>query len=84
MADQSEPQTTAKERFAINVIGLVGLVFGGLPIVRYLLGLDFAEFTEAPYGWLRLEGAIRYVPPAIVFVVCFVIVWAIEQRAARR
>ncbi|WP_347351538.1 hypothetical protein [Intrasporangium sp.] len=84
MADPTEPATTAWQRFLINVIGLAGIVYGGLAIVYYLLGFDAISFAAAPYRWLQLEGLVRYVPPLIVFVVCFVVVWAIEQHAARR
>ncbi len=81
MATPAEPATTAWQRFLINVIGLVGIVYGGLAIVYYLLEFSALSFAAAPYGWLHLDGAIRYVPPLLVFVVCFVIVWAIERRA---
>jgi hypothetical protein len=83
VAAPTEPATTAWQRFLINVIGLVGLVYGGLAIVYYLLEVSMLSFAAAPYGWLRLEGAMRFLPPALVFVVCFVIVWAIERRANR-
>ncbi|MDN5795360.1 MAG: hypothetical protein L0H79_06360 [Intrasporangium sp.] len=83
MADPTEPATTAGQRFLINVIGLAGIVYGGLAIVYYLLGFGALSFAAAPYRWLQLEGLVRYVPPLIVFVVCFVIVWAVERRAAR-
>lgn len=83
MAAPTEPATTAWQRFLINVIGLVGLVYGGLAVVYYLLEVSMLSFAAAPYGWLRLEGGMRYVPPALVFVVCFVVVWAIERRASR-
>ena len=81
MAEPTEPATTAWQRFLINLIGLVGLVYGGLAIVYYLLQVSALSFAAAPYGWLRLEGGTRFLPPALVFVVCFVIVWAIERRA---
>ena len=72
--------TGAATRFVINMIGAVGLVFGVLPIVRYLLQLDFFEFTTAPYDWLQLEGAARYLPPAIVLVVCMAAAFVLEKR----
>jgi hypothetical protein len=72
--------TGAGTRFVINMIGAVGLVFGVLPIVRYLLQLDFFEFTTAPYDWLQLEGAARYLPPAIVLVVCMAAAFVLEKR----
>jgi hypothetical protein len=83
MSQPTEPATTAWQRFLINVIGLVGLVYGGLAVVYYLLELSALSFAAAPYGWLGLEGAMRFVPPALVFIVCFVVVWAIERRATR-
>jgi hypothetical protein len=81
----AEPQesTGAGTRFVINLIGVVGLVFGVLPIVRYLLELTFFEFTTAPYDWLQLEGAARYLPPAIVLVVCIVVAYVLEKRLER-
>jgi hypothetical protein len=81
VADQTQPATTAWQRFLINIIGLVGLLYGGLAVVYYLLQVSALSFAAAPYGWLGLEGAIRFVPPILVFVVCFVVVWAIERRA---
>ena len=84
MADSPEPQTTALQRFAINCIGLVGLVYGAVPILRVVLGFDAMAFTAAPYAWLRLEGAMRVVPPLVVFVACLVAAWAIEHRATGR
>ena len=72
--------TGAGTRFVINMIGAVGLVFGVLPIVRYLLQLDFFEFTTAPYDWLQLEGAARYLPPAIVLVACMATAFVLEKR----
>lgn len=72
--------TGAGTRFVINMIGAVGLVFGVLPIVRYLLQLDFFEFTTAPYDWLQLEGAARFLPPAIVLVVCMAAAFVLEKR----
>lgn len=83
MAEPTEPTTTALQRFLINIIGLVGLVYGGLAIVYYLLGFGALSFATAPYEWLQLSGGIRFMPPIIVFVVCLVIVWAIERRAAQ-
>jgi hypothetical protein len=84
MADASEPQTTALQRFAINCIGLVGLLYGAVPILRVVLGFDALSFTAAPYAWLQLEGGMRVVPPLIVFVICLVAAWAIEHRATGR
>ena len=66
--------------FVINVVGAVGLVFGVLPIVKYLLQLDMLTFSSAPYDWLGLEGAMRYVPPAMVLVLCLVLAWWLERR----
>jgi hypothetical protein len=79
MAEQAG-STGAGTRFVINMIGAVGLVFGVLPIVRYLLQLDFFEFTTAPYDWLQLEGAARFLPPAIVLVVCMATAFVLEKR----
>ena len=75
--------TGAGTRFVINMIGAVGLVFGVLPIVRYLLQLDFFEFTTAPYDWLELEGAARFLPPAIVLAVCMAAAYLLEKRLER-
>ena len=81
----AEPQqsTGAGTRFVINMIGVVGLVFGVLPILRYLLQLDFFEFTTAPYDWLQLEGAARFLPPAIVLAVCIAAAYLLEKRLER-
>ena len=73
-------ESGAGSRLLINVVGLVGLLFGALPIVRYLLDLSFFGFTVAPYAWLRLEGAARFLPPAMVLVVCIVAAYALERR----
>ena len=82
MPEQTGPpeSTGAGTRFLINLIVAVGLLFGVLPIVRYLLQLDFFEFTTAPYDWLQLEGAARYLPPAIVLVVCMAAAFVLEKR----
>ena len=77
------PETRGGMRLLINVIGVVGIVFGVLPIVRYLLDLSIFELTTAPYDWLRLEGAARYLPPAMVLVVCIVVAYLLEQRTER-
>ena len=76
-------QTGAGSRFVINLIGVVGLVFGVIAIVRYLLELSFFEFTTAPYDWLQLEGAARFLPPAIVLVVCIAAAYLLEKRLER-
>ena len=83
MADPQQ-STGAGTRFLINMIGVVGLVFGVLPIVRYLLQLGIFEFSTAPYDWLQLEGAARFLPPAIVLVVCMVAAYLLEKRLERR
>ena len=70
----------AGSRFVINVVGLVGLLFGALPIVRYLLDLSFFEFTVAPYAWLHLEGAARFLPTGLVLVVCIAAAYVLERR----
>ena len=77
------PDTGARSRFVINLVGLVGIVFGVLPIVRYLLDLSLFSFTVAPYGWLQLEGAARLLPPAMVLVVCMVVAYLLERRLPR-
>ncbi|WP_404389306.1 hypothetical protein [Humibacillus xanthopallidus] len=79
-----QPSTGAGTRFVINMIGVVGLVFGVLPIVRYLLQLEIFEFSTAPYDWLQLEGAARFLPPAIVLVVCMAAAYLLEKRLERR
>jgi hypothetical protein len=84
MADSPEPQTTALQRFAINCIGLVGLIYGAVPILRVVLGFDAMSFTAAPYAWLQLDGAMRALPPLLVFVACLVGAWAIEHHATSR
>ena len=71
----------AGRRVVINLIGAVGLVFGFLPMVKYLLDLDLFAFTVAPYEWLELEGAARLLPPAIVLVTCLVVAFVLERRA---
>lgn len=83
MADP-QPSTGAGTRFVINMIGVIGLVFGVLPIVRYLLELEFFGFSTAPYDWLQLEGAARFLPPAIVLVVCMAAAYLLEKRLERR
>ena len=66
------PEPGGGMRLVINLVGVIGIVFGVLPIVRYLLDLSYLEFTTAPYDWLRLEGAMRFVPPGMVLVGCIV------------
>lgn len=84
MTQQPGVPTGAGTRFVINMVGVVGLLFGVLPIVRYLLDLGIFGFTTAPYDWLGLEGAARFLPPAIVLVACIVVAWALEKRLERR
>jgi len=81
MTESQDPG--ARSRFVINLVGVVGIVFGVLPIVRYLLELSFFEFTVAPYEWLQLEGAARFLPPGMVLVVCTVLAYVLEQRLSR-
>lgn len=69
--------------FVINLIGVVGLVFGVVPIIKYLLDLDFAAFTVAPYQWLALEGPARLLPPVMVLAVCGFLAWWLERRTTR-
>ncbi|KRC84415.1 hypothetical protein ASE25_21550 [Terrabacter sp. Root85] len=80
----TDPQDTgARSRFVINLVGVIGIVFGVLPIVRYLLDLSLFEFTVAPYAWLQLEGAARFLPPGMVLVACIVVAYVLEQRLSR-
>jgi len=81
MTESQDPG--ARSRFVINLVGVIGIVFGVLPIVRYLLELSFFEFTVAPYEWLRLEGAARFLPPGLVLVACIVLAYVLEQRLSR-
>lgn len=83
MGTPQQPDPGARTRFVINLVGAVGLVFGVLPIVRYLLDLSLFEFTVAPYAWLRLEGAARFLPPGMVLVACIVVAYLLEQRLSR-
>ena len=73
-------ESGAGSRFVINVVGLVGLLFGALAIVRDLLDLSFFGFTTAPYDWLQLTGFVRYVPPLMVLVVCLAAASTLERR----
>jgi hypothetical protein len=73
-------ESGAGSRFVINVVGLVGLLFGALPIARYLLDLSFFGFTTAPYDWLQLTGFMRYVPPLMVLVLCMAAAYVLERR----
>ncbi|HEX5968263.1 MAG TPA: hypothetical protein VFY88_07305 [Intrasporangium sp.] len=81
MTEPAGSQGGAGRRVAINLIGAVGLVFGFLPMVKYLLDLDLFGFTVAPYEWLELEGAARLLPPAMVLVTCLVVAYLLEHRA---
>lgn len=82
----TEPResTGAGMRLVINLVGLVGLLFGVLPILHYLLDLSMFDFAVAPYNWLQLEGAARYLPPVIVLVVCIVVAYLLEKRQEKR
>jgi hypothetical protein len=80
---ESRESTGAGMRLLINIVGVVGLVFGVLPIVRYLLDLTIFDFAVAPYEWLQLEGAARYLPPLMVLVVCIVVAYLLEKRSER-
>ncbi len=73
--------TGAGRRFLINVVGAIGLVFGFLPIVKYLLDLDLFDFAVAPYDWLELAGVMRFVPPAMVLVASLVGAYLLERGA---
>lgn len=74
----------AGTRFVVNLVGAVGLIFGVLPIARYLLGFEVFGFTTAVYDWLRLEGGARYLPPLVVLATCLVVTFLIEKGALRR
>lgn len=80
------PATSGPSRgqlFIINLIGVIGLAFGVVPIVKYLLDLDFAPFTVAPYERLALEGPARLLPPVMVLAVCGFLAWWLERRTKR-
>jgi hypothetical protein len=79
----TDASSGAGTRFVINMIGVVGLVFGALPIVKYLLDLSIFDFAAAPYAWLQLEGAARYLPPLMVLVVCIALAYVLEKRTQR-
>ena len=81
MTQQASSQGGAGRRLVINLVGVVGLVFGFLPMVKYLLDLDLFDFTVAPYEWLELEGGARFLPPAMVLVTCLVIAYVLERGA---
>lgn len=83
MTQPAAGETGAGRRFLINLIGGVGLVFGFLPMLRYLLELDLFDFTVAPYEWLELEGAVRLLPPALVLITCLVVAYLLERGAPR-
>ena len=78
---EQKPAGGAARRFAINLIGVVGLVYGGLAIVGYLFESAILDFTQAPYRWLQLEGAARLLPPAMVLVVCLFVAYLLERGA---
>lgn len=83
MTDSQQPTGGVGARFVINLVGIVGLVFGALPILRYLFSLEFGGFSDAPYRWLALEGRARYLPPAMVLVVCLAAAYLLERRLDR-
>ena len=72
----------AGARFVVNLVGMVGIVFGALPVAKYLFDLPIFDFTVAPYEWLKLEGAARLLPPAMVLVASLVVAWVLERRMA--
>lgn len=74
---------TRGQLFVINLVGVLGIVFGVVPILKYLLDLDFASFTVAPYGWLALEGPARLLPPLMVLVLCGSVAFWLERRSQR-
>lgn len=81
MTEPAGSQGGAGRRVVINLIGAVGLVFGFLPMVKYLLDLELFAFTVAPYEWLELEGAARLLPPAMVLATCLVVAYVLERSA---
>lgn len=81
MTEPAPGRGGAGRRFLINMIGAIGLVFGFLPMVKYLLDLDLFDFAVAPYAWLELEGAARFLPPAMVLVTCLVLAYVLERGA---
>ncbi|MDC5696061.1 hypothetical protein OO014_02240 [Intrasporangium calvum] len=83
MTEPAAGGTGAGRRFVINMVGAVGLVFGFIPMLRYLLDLDLFAFTVAPYEWLELEGAARLLPPAMVLVAALVVAYVLERGAPK-
>ncbi|MDV3219924.1 hypothetical protein [Intrasporangium sp.] len=81
MTQPAAGQGGAGRRFLINMIGATGLVFGFLPMVKYLLDLDLFDFTVAPYAWLELDGVARFLPPAMVLVTSLVLAYVLERGA---
>ena len=71
----------AGRRFVINIVGVIGLVFGALAVLRYLLDSDILSFSDAPYRWLALEGGARFIPPVMVLVVCIAVAYWLERGA---
>ncbi|WP_083283283.1 hypothetical protein [Humibacillus sp. DSM 29435] len=69
----------AGRRFVINIVGVIGLVFGALAVLRYLLDSDILAFSDAPYRWLALEGGARFIPPVMVLVVCIAVAYWLER-----
>ena len=65
----------------INTVGVIGLVFGALPVLRYLFDSDILAFSDAPYRWLGLEGGARFLPPVMVLAVCIAIAYWLERKA---
>lgn len=78
----TDPVTSKGRLFVINLVGAIGLVFGVLPVVRYLLDLGVLTFSTAPYDWLDLSGPVRFVPPLMVLALCFVLAWWLEHRGS--
>lgn len=74
----------AGRRFVINVVGVIGLVFGALPVLRYLFDSDLLTFSTAPYNWLGLEGGARFLPPAMVLAVAIAVAFWLERRSVER
>lgn len=81
MADSPETSSVVR-RFLINTVGVIGLVFGALPIVRYLFESEVLAFTDTPYRWLQLGGSARFLPPVLVLVSCIAIAFVLERQGA--
>lgn len=79
---QVEPEITRGRLFAINLLGVVGLVWGAGAVLCYLLGYDDA-FPTRPYRWLSLNGSAELLPPAVVLVAALAGAFLLERSAKR-